>query len=58
MSQTDRQRRDKMQLALRLMVQDLGEPYEWQQHDAETSKFGAVDRKTWDELIERHLVKA
>lgn|ERR1022692_121255 len=58
MSQTNRQRRDKMHSALRLMVQDLGEPYEWQQHDAEAPKFGAVDRKTWDELTERRLVKA
>jgi len=46
-----------MVLALRLMMQDLGEPYEWQEHDAKTPKFDVVMRTTWDELAERGLVK-
>jgi hypothetical protein len=47
-----------MRLAQGLMMQDLGEPYEWQEHDARTTKFAAVDRTTWDELVEQKLVKA
>src|SRR6266702_1441058 len=58
MSGSDKQRRDNMCLALRLMMQGLGEPYEWQDHDATTPKFATVDRTTWDELTERNLVKA
>ena len=46
-----------MALALRLMMQDLGEPYEWQEHDAKTPKFAAVLCTTWDELAEGGLVK-
>ena len=37
MSGSDDQRRDDMCLALRLMMTDLGEPYEWQEHDAKTA---------------------
>lgn len=46
---SDKQRRDNMSLALELMMQNLGEPYEWQEHDATTQKFAAVYRTTWDE---------
>lgn len=31
-----------MALALRVMMRDLGEPYEWQEHDAKTPKFEAA----------------
>ncbi|MGH9630827.1 MAG: hypothetical protein ACRD7E_21140, partial [Bryobacteraceae bacterium] len=41
-----------MSLALELMMQNLGEPYEWQEHDARTPKFAAVYQTTWDELAE------
>jgi hypothetical protein len=58
MSGPEKQRRDNMCLAQRLMMQDLGEPYEWQEHDANTPKFAAVDRTTWDELTAQNLVKA
>ncbi|HNY39347.1 MAG TPA: hypothetical protein PKJ41_03100 [Bryobacteraceae bacterium] len=58
MSASDKNRRDNLYLALRLMMQDLGEPYEWQEHDAKTPKFTAVYPTTWDELTERGLVKA
>jgi hypothetical protein len=58
MSRSDEQRRDNVSLALRLMMQDLGEPYERQFHDATASKFAGVDRTTWDELAEQNLVKA
>jgi len=40
------------------MMQDLGEPYERQFHNANTTKFAAVDRTTWDELTELNMVKA
>jgi len=58
MSESDKKRWDNMDLALRLMMQDLGEPYEWQEHDAKTPKFAAVYPTTWDELAERGRVKA
>jgi hypothetical protein len=57
MSASDQDRRVNMALALRLMMLDLGEPYEWQEHDAKATKFDAVMRTTWDELAERGLVK-
>jgi len=57
MSESEQSRLNNMSLALRLMMQDLGEPYEWQEHDAKTPKFEAVMRTTWDELSERGLVK-
>jgi hypothetical protein len=44
-------------IALRVKMQDLGEPYEWQEHDAKAPKFDAVLRTTWNELTERELVK-
>jgi hypothetical protein len=46
-----------MYRALRLLMQDLGEPYEWQEHDSQTPKFADVFRTTWDELAERGLVR-
>jgi len=57
MSASEKDRQENMVLALRLMMQDLREPYEWQEHDAKTPKFDAVLRTTWDELAERGLVK-
>jgi hypothetical protein len=35
------------------MLLGLGEPYEWQDHDANAAKFEAVLRTSWDELAER-----
>jgi hypothetical protein len=58
MSQSDKKRRDNVCLAQRLMMQDLGEPYEWQEHDARAPKFTGVDRTTWEELAEQNLVRA
>jgi hypothetical protein len=58
MSRSDKQRRDNMCLAMRLMMQDLGEPYERQLHVTRTTKFADVHRTTWDELAEQNLVKA
>jgi hypothetical protein len=58
MSASEKARQENMILALRLMMQDLGEPYEWQEHGANTPKFAAVLRTTWDELAERGLIKA
>jgi hypothetical protein len=58
MSASERTRQDSMVLAVRLVMQDLGEPYEWQEHDAKAPKFDAVLRTTWDELAERGLVHA
>ena len=58
MSASEKIRQENMVLALRLMMEGLGEPYEWQQHDAPTPKFAAVLRTTWDELAERDLIKA
>lgn len=57
MSVSEKDRLDNIALALRLMMQDLGEPYEWHEHDAKTEKFEAVLRTTWEELAERGLVK-
>jgi hypothetical protein len=58
MSLSNKEREGNIVLAIRLMMQDLGEPYEWQEHDAATEKFADVHRTTWDELVERGLVKA
>jgi hypothetical protein len=58
MSVSEKDRLDNIELALRLMMQDLGEPYGWQEHDAKTAKFGPVLRTTWEELAERGLVNA
>jgi hypothetical protein len=58
MSTSDKTRQENMVLALRLLIQDLGQPYEWQEHDAKTPKFAGVLRTTWDELAERGLIKA
>src|SRR5258708_19039621 len=58
MSVAEKARKENMVLALRLMMEDLSEPYEWQEHDAKTPKFEKVLRTTWDELVEQELVKA
>ena len=57
MSLSNRDREDNIVVALRLLMQDLGEPYEWQVHDAGPEKFSDVHHTTWDELVERGLVK-
>ena len=57
MSLSNEAREENIVLAVRLMMQDLGEPYEWQEHDAKTDKFDGVHRTTWDELVERCFVK-
>lgn len=51
-------RLDNLDLALRLMMDGLEEPYEWQEHDGNSAKFAAVYRTTWQELDRRGLVKA
>jgi hypothetical protein len=56
MSVSEKDRLENIALALRLMMQNLGEPYAWQEHDAKTAKFEPVLRATWDELAERGLV--
>ena len=48
---------DNIDLALRLMMDGLEEPYEWQEHDANSAKFTGVYRTTWQELDRRCLVK-
>jgi hypothetical protein len=58
MSASEKNRQENMVLALRLMLDGLGEPYEWQEHDAKTPKFATVLRTTWDELAERGFIKA
>jgi len=58
MSLSNKEREENIFLAVRLMMQDLGEPYEWQEHDATTEKFAEVYRTTWDDLAEWGLVKA
>ncbi|MGI9072392.1 MAG: hypothetical protein ACR2JB_14005 [Bryobacteraceae bacterium] len=57
MSLSDKQREKNIVLALRLMMQDRQEPYEWQEHDTKAKKFEVVYRTTWDDLLERGLVK-
>lgn len=57
MSASEKDRQDNIVMALQLMMQDLGEPYQWQEHDAKMPKFGGVFRTTWDELVELGLVK-
>jgi hypothetical protein len=56
MSLSNKEREENIVLAVRLIMQDLGEPYEWQEHDATTEKFAEVHRTTWDDLLERGLV--
>jgi hypothetical protein len=57
MSLSNRDREENIVLALRLLMEDLGEPYEWQEHDATTEKFSVVHPTTWDDLVEKGLVK-
>jgi hypothetical protein len=57
MSFSEKERRKNLELALQLIMQDLGEPYAWQEHDAASDKFTAVHRTTWEELARRGLVK-
>ena len=58
MTLSKRDRLDSLALALRLMMDGLEEPYEWQEHDANCAKFAGVHRTTWQELDRRGLVKA
>lgn len=58
MSLSKKDREENIVMALRLMMQELGEPYEWQEHDSTTEKFAEVYRTTWEEMAERNLVKA
>jgi hypothetical protein len=58
LSLSNEERKENIVRAIRLIMQNLDEPYEWQEHDATTEKFADVHRTTWDELIERNLVKA
>ena len=57
MSLSNKEREDNIVLAVHLIMQSLGEPYEWQELDATTEKFADVYRTTWDDLVERGLVK-
>jgi hypothetical protein len=58
MSLSNKEREENIVLALGLMMRGLGEPYEWQEHYATAEKFADVYRTTWDDLVERRLVKA
>ncbi len=55
MSVSKTEREANIKLALNLMMLNLGEPYEWQDHEATTKKFADVFQTTWDELVERGL---
>ena len=57
MSLSMKERKDNLVLTIRLMMQNLAEPYSWQEHDATEAKFVNVHRTTWEELMERGLVK-
>jgi hypothetical protein len=57
MSLSEKERCENLDLALRLMMDGLGEPYEWQEHDATSPKFASVYRTTWEELVRRCQVK-
>ena len=57
-SLSKKEREENIVLAVRLMMQGLGEPYEWQEHDATTEKFADVYRTTWDDLVESGFVDA
>lgn len=61
MSLSNEERKENIVLAVRPMMQNLGEPYrgyDAQEHEATTGKFADVHRTTWDELVERGWVKA
>jgi hypothetical protein len=40
------------------MMHDLDQPFDWQEHDSTQGKFAGIHRTTWDELINRELVRA
>jgi hypothetical protein len=58
MTLSKRDRLNNIDLALRLMMDGLEEPYEWQEHDARSAKFAAVHRTTWQELDRCGMLKA
>src|SRR4051794_12893584 len=58
MSLSDTERKRNIDLALTLLMQGLGSPFDWQEHDSTEPKFSGVHRTTWDELTERGFVRA
>lgn len=58
MSLSDRDRQNNITLTLTLMMQGLASPFDWQEHDSTHSKFAAVRRTTWDELVKRGFARA
>src|SRR5438309_12024306 len=58
MSLSDTDRKRNIDLALTLLMQGLGSPFDWQEHDSTEAKFSGVHRTTWDELLERGFVRA
>jgi hypothetical protein len=58
MSLSNAKREINMPEALRLMMHDLDQPFDWQEHDSTEGKFVCIHRTTWDELINRGSVRA
>ncbi len=57
MSFSVQQRKENISIALLLMMQGLGEPYDRQMHEAKCETFKDVYRTTWEELAERDWVQ-
>jgi hypothetical protein len=58
MSLSDSKRQSNINVALTLIMQQLGAPFDWQEHDSTEAKFSGVHRTTWDELTQRGFARA